>query len=1854
MGVIIPQVITSDRASGAQVIDGSLKFNEDNKNYLKVTPGSNGNRRTWTWSGWVKRNTFGSSLMSRFFMGGTTSVSSGNAVIAFYQDRLFWQIHSSSERITTNRLFRDTGWYHIVVALDTTLASDFGTSERVKIYVNGKREHSFSTSGYPSQFMDSGVNSTQGMLLGAGRGSSGNEPDGPFDGQISNVYLIDGLQLGPGYFGFTDPLTGTWKPKKFRAKGTTVNDGRVFSSTGTFSNWDDDGNYPKTELFDGQTYAVGGSTPNGASSDSSSEATFDFGDQQITGFQNLQVNIFLSSNQASATNVVNVNGVDITQECHAAGNNQWTTVDLGSKFTSLKSFRIANNNIYVGGFIIDGVIMKDSTTTNLSFGTNGFYLPLDGNSSIGKDQSGNGNDLTPINFGGSVALDKSTGAKPILNTIGGATATVGVFGSRQNIGYAVTVSDASGSNKYYLDGVETPTLTGLIRGATYTFDQTDNSNNTHPLVFGTTANGNNYGIGVSITGSPGSTGITSITIPHNAPDTLYYHCSAHNNMGGSITGITTNEKLADPYASNCVLALPLVGVSSDVSASIACTSSTKAVTANGDAAASTTQSNFYGGSFEFDGTGDYITVTDSSEITLGAGDFTIEYWQNLDSVSGNPTPLDKGYSGSGIDANGWVIQYASSKNKFIIGGTDILVDTDNTPTGKWIHWAFVRSSGTLKMYRDGIEKVSASNSTDLSHATNLGIGANLEAGSGFNAAAGAIDGYLSDIRIYKGVAKYTSNFVPASTNPDILPDTPSGVSGGSKLTKITDGSVSFTGIGATHLPVADSADFTMGSGDWTMECFAFPQTPSSSQYQSLVQKYATTASNSSWFWSVYAYTTGYGTHNFWFYRPDGTQYSYTAATAPFALNQWHHFVATRDGDTIRLYIDGVQDGTIDVTGQSMNDTTCDLTIGADSANNYAMLGHISNARVVKGTCLYPDGKSFTPPTAPLTNVTNTKLLCCQSNTSSTQATVIPDFTNFPAPYSAAARFGSYKEYTTVNKDVTSATTLPMSNPSHYQGNALNLSSGGFQITTVNSAAEDFFMGMWVHFDTYANSKQFGVDIAGNYVYFETQSSGAVKIRHTGDGGSTSAATSLNDGNWHHIALSRTGDTLYGFVDGTAVVNDSGGLSGANSVAANSNFNFWGADNNFTSYNIDGQIIDAFIYIGKGVSSYTTPTAPLIGNDGTINHYSGFTDSDAYFISPCIDVTGSDANSITGFFENIAGANTGSATNFNPFITDIHAVRGQESGYCTWNPLAVQQSGHGGFRDGNLEIIASTDGSGKATLATFAIPSTGKWYWELKAYRTGAINNGGGAVGVAERSALAKAAASGTRLGEASSSSWTLGLNDFNARHANTVDYSGYLNGGSAVTDTGIIGIAVDMDNDKMWMHYNGVYGHAGGAGDPVGGANPMFSGEFSGLEIFPAGGIAVDSGSGYIRANWGQKPFKYAPPDGFQPLNNANIRPETVITRPDQYVGVTTYIGAGGTKKVDGLKFSPDMVWVKSRGSAYAPVLGDSVRGFSETTMLSPSVTAEEDRGTDPTDGSERGYISAKHDKGFTVVDGTGTSQVNGSSEDYVAWCLKAGGNENTFNVDGVGYATTTAAGLTAGSMNPTGASVGTKQGFSIIGYTGNGGSGTMPHGLNQAPNLIIAKNRDAQANWFVFSEELAYNEALQLNSTNGKYSAAPAGINGSTSTTFTLGGARGETNTSGEKYVAYCWHDVPGLQKFGKYRGNNSTDGVYVELGFRPAWLIIKRFTSDHSNGGWYIYDSTRDPYNPAFNFVVGESPYAERRASNNSTFINTYYIDFLSNGFKLYNNSTNENYTDIDYLYMAWAEAPSVDLYGGGANAR
>ena len=132
------------------------------------------------------------------------------------------------------------------------------------------------------------------------------------------------------------------------------------------------------------------------------------------------------------------------------------------------------------------------------------------------------------------------------------------------------------------------------------------------------------------------------------------------------------------------------------------------------------------------------------------------------------------------------------------------------------------------------------------------------------------------------------------------------------------------------------------------------------------------------------------------------------------------------------------------------------------------------------------------------------------------------------------------------------------------------------------------------------------------------------------------------------------------------------------------------------------------------------------------------------------------------------------------------------------------------------------------------------------------------------------------------------------------------------------------------------------------------------------------------------------------------------------------------------------------------------------------------------------------------------------------------------------------------------------------------------------------------------------------------------------------------------------AWHDVPGLQKFGSYAGNSSADGPFIELGFKPALIILKKIDNVDSNSGWHMYDNQRNTYNATNNFLLAGHSYYENRAANNTADVTTYTVDFLSNGFKLRHNSNNLNTSGSTYIYAAWAEAPSFNLYGGQSNAR
>ena len=203
-------------ASGAAdfEVERSLRHNTADAPMLFRTPSSNGNRRTFTWSGWVKRSKPDSSRMDQLF-ASTTEVSSGNShtYITFYQDKIFIQAYNYSGgtayNLTTSQVFRDpSAWYHIVWAVDTTQST---SSNRIKLYVNGEQVTSFGTETYPSQNYEGLINSSSYKMT-LGRAFPNLANNAPLDGYMAEVNFIDGLQLTPASFGETNAATGQWVP----------------------------------------------------------------------------------------------------------------------------------------------------------------------------------------------------------------------------------------------------------------------------------------------------------------------------------------------------------------------------------------------------------------------------------------------------------------------------------------------------------------------------------------------------------------------------------------------------------------------------------------------------------------------------------------------------------------------------------------------------------------------------------------------------------------------------------------------------------------------------------------------------------------------------------------------------------------------------------------------------------------------------------------------------------------------------------------------------------------------------------------------------------------------------------------------------------------------------------------------------------------------------------------------------------------------------------------------------------------------------------------------------------------------------------------------------------------------------------------------------------------------------------------------------------------------------------------------------------------------------------------------------------------------------------------------------------
>jgi len=532
------------------------------------------------------------------------------------------------------------------------------------------------------------------------------------------------------------------------------------------------------------------------------------------------------------------------------------------------------------------------------------------------------------------------------------------------------------------------------------------------------------------------------------------------------------------------------------------------------------------------------------------------------------------------------------------------------------------------------------------------------------------------------------------------------------------------------------------------------------------------------------------------------------------------------------------------------------------------------------------------------------------------------------------------------------------------------------------------------------------------------------------------------------------------------------------------------------------------------------------------------------------------------------------------------VRGN---YATFNPLF----GTATLANGNLQLTGPV---GNALRASTLGVTSGKWYTEITV-----------------ASALSVSAQMGVSIYNQAA------LPTVNGTASRGYLYTGqkYSNGtlasyGTSFTNGDVIGVAIDLDNGKVWFSKNGTWQ---ASGDPAAGTNAAYTDLGTTSTWFVTVQTAGATGGATCHANFGQRAFSYTAPSGFKALCTINLPTPTIgatsTTLANDYFDVNLYTGNGSSQSiVNSGGFQPDFVWYKSRSSGvFNHGLFDVIRGTSKQ-LFSNSTSAE---------GTFSG-VTAFNSNGFSVGSDNGGNENGGS---MVAWQWKGGGTGVT---------------NTAGTITST-VSASTTSGFSIVTYTGNGTAGaTVGHGLGVTPDMIIVKSRSVgTGDWVVWHSSLtsSNNNYLLLNSTAAVNTAnQPWNNTLPTSSVFSLR-TWDSVNQNGSTYVAYCFDAVAGYSAFGSYTGNGSADGPFVYTGFRPKYVLVKR---TNTTGNWQVFDGARDTYNFVDLRLQPNLSNAEAAGTTSAL----YFADFLSNGFKIVGTDTDWNASSSTYIYAAFAEFP------------
>ncbi len=596
-----------------------------------------------------------------------------------------------------------------------------------------------------------------------------------------------------------------------------------------------------------------------------------------------------------------------------------------------------------------------------------------------------------------------------------------------------------------------------------------------------------------------------------------------------------------------------------------------------------------------------------------------------------------------------------------------------------------------------------------------------------------------------------------------------------------------------------------------------------------------------------------------------------------------------------------------------------------------------------------------------------------------------------------------------------------------------------------------------------------------------------------------------------------------------------------------------------------------------------------GAYGTNGFYLPFTNS-----SSLGDDTSGNGNNFT---------KTGTVTQTTDSPTDKAASN--IGNYCTFNPLRTDSNIT--LSNGNLTAAQSVTANWNATTGTLYMPTSGKYYFEMKVVSSDIDFS----IGVGNNNIDLASHPGSTADGWCYFMNGRVKYNNGSFAYGNATSYT------YGVGTT--IGVAIDMNlgaiwfsainaGTQNWIDGNGTDSSAAVLAEIVAGTTSSAAFTTITVPVTPVMGPNYNAGSG----NFIPQPAGWVgtAPTGFKAICTANL-PAPTIKKPTDYVRTGIYTGTGATLNITGLDFQPDIVFIDRRDASGTSCVFNSVRGTGV-------YVAGDATGGEVTDANS---LTSFNSGGFTLGT-SATVNTNGGTYYYTA--LKAGG----------------ASGSNANGSITSTVSVNTTAKISVGTFTGTGANATVGHGLGATPAFvwITQIHSGAATNRIVWHKKFANTEYIQFSgNTIAKTTGATTHWNSTspTSSVFSVGTSN-DTNQSAKTYMFIAFGEVDGFSKAYDLTGNGNADGPFVWCGFRSQ--LVVHFRADATTAyGNHWYSSAIDTYNPSYKFsYFGISSQTENPTNSISVF------DIVSNGLKLRASNGDFNATSGVYCGFAFAEFP------------